>query len=310
MPAKRAYGMDQDFYPWSPIVARPVLRWPEGARVALAVIVNLEHWDWEVPAGTPVAVSPMGGPEGMWTGNQPQFPDIGGWGNHEYGNRVGIFRILAVLDKYGITPTLALDKAVADHYPTLVEEGQRRGAEFIAHGLSRRRIIHIGMSEDEECQYIRTSIAAVERATGTRPVGWSGPDFQETPNTLGLLAAEGIRYVCDWGNDEQPYRMTPKTGELYSLGVNAYLDDNYIHLHGRRTINEVNLLWREWFDGIYADGAATGRLMMLHLHPWIIGQPWRIRHFDEVLGHICAHQGVWKATGRGIIDWFKVPSPS
>src|SRR4051812_7387311 len=123
MPAKREYGMDQDFYPWSPIVTRPVLRWPDNARVALAVIVNLEHWDWEVPAGTPVAVSPMGGPEGMWTGNQPQFPDIGGWGNHEYGNRVGIFRILAMLDKYGITPTLALDKAVADHYPTLVKEG-------------------------------------------------------------------------------------------------------------------------------------------------------------------------------------------
>jgi peptidoglycan/xylan/chitin deacetylase (PgdA/CDA1 family) len=306
MPAKRAYGMDQDFYRWSPIVTRPVLRWPDDARVALVVIVNLEHWDWEVPASTPVAVSPMGGPEGIWTGNQPQFPDIGGYGNHEYGNRVGIFRILAVLDKYGITPSLALDKAVADHYPTLVKEGQRRGAEFIAHGLSRRRIIHIGMSEDEERQYIRASIAAVERATGARPVGWSSPDFQETPNTPNLLAAEGIRYVCDWGNDEQPYRMTPQTGELYSLGVNAYLDDNYIHLHGRRTINEVNLLWREWFDGLYADGADTGRMMVLHLHPWIMGQPWRIRHLDEVLGHICARQGVWKATGREIIDWFKV----
>ena len=88
-------------------------------------------------------------------------------------------------------------------------------------------------------------------------------------------------------------------------GVNAYLDDNYIHLHGRRTINEVNLLWRDWFDGLYADGATTGRMMVLHLHPWIMGQPWRIRHLDEVLGHICAHQGVWKATGGEIIDWFK-----
>src|SRR6202007_1725337 len=141
--------------------------------------------------------------------------------------------------------------------------------------------------------------------TGKRPLGWSGPDFQETPNTPNLLAAEGIRYVCDWGNDEQPYKMTPKTEELYSLGVNAYLDDNYIHVHGRRTINEVNLLWREWFDGLYADGATTGRMMILHLHPWIMGQPWRIRHLDEVLGHICGHGGVWKATGREIIDWFK-----
>ena len=139
-------------------------------------------------------------------------------------------------------------------------------------------------------------------------MGWSGPAFQETPHTPARLAAEGIRYVCDWGNDEQPYKMTPKTGELYSLGVNAYLDDNYIHLHGRRTINEVNLLWREWFDGLYADGATTGRLMVLHLHPWIMGQPWRIRHLDEVLDHITAHAGVWKATGSAIIDWFKAQS--
>src|SRR4026207_616203 len=105
----------------------------------------------------------------MWTGNQANFPDIGGWGNHEYGNRVGIFRILAMLDKYGIVPTLALDQAVADNYPTLVDQGKKRGAEFIAHGLSRRRIIHIDMSEDEERQYIRASIEAVEQATGTRP---------------------------------------------------------------------------------------------------------------------------------------------
>ena len=102
--------------------------------------------------------------------------------------------------------------------------------------------------------------------------------------------------------------MMPRTGELYSLGVNQYLDDNYIHLHGRRTINEVSLLWRDWFDGLYADGAATGRVMVLHLHPWIMGQPWRIRYLDEVLGHICARQGVWKATGREIIDWFKAQS--
>jgi allantoinase len=310
MPANRSHGMDQGFYPWSPIVTRPILRWPDNARVALAVIVNLEHWDWEVPANAPLPVSPMGGPEGLWTGNPPdnRFPDIGGYGNHEYGNRVGIFRVLAVLDRYGIKPTLALDKAIADHYPFLVKEGRKRDAEFIAHGRTRRQIIHVGMSEIEERQYISASIEAVERATGKRPIGWSGPDFQETQNTPNLLAAEGIRYVCDWGNDEQPYRMTPKTGELFSLGVNAYLDDNYMHLHGRRTINEVNLLWRDWFDGLYADDTTTGRLMVLHLHPWIMGQPWRIRHLDEVLGHISAHQGVWKATGGEIIAWFSAQS--
>lgn len=303
MPAERKYGMDQDHYAWSPIITRPRLVWPDNARVALAVVVNLEHWDWSPPAGTPLPVTPMGGPEGLWTGGY-RFPDIGGYGNHEYGNRVGIFRILSVLDKYGIVPTLALDKAIAENYPFLVAEGKKRGAEFIAHGLTRRQIIHIGMSEDEERAYIKASIDAVEQATGSRPLGWSGPDFQETTHTPNLLAEAGIRYVCDWGNDEQPYRMTPKTGELYSLGVNCYLDDNYIHLHGRRTINEVNLMWREWFDGLYVDGATTGRMMVLHLHPWIMGQPWRIRHLDEVLAHICGHAQVWKTTGSNIINHF------
>ena len=109
MPAKRAYGMDQDFYPWSPIVTRPVLRWPDNARIALAVIVNLEHWDWQVPPDTPLAVSPLGGPEGLWTGNQPQLPDIGGYGNHEYGNRVGFWRLADVLDQNRVRAVLAIN---------------------------------------------------------------------------------------------------------------------------------------------------------------------------------------------------------
>src|SRR5262245_66552643 len=107
--------MYRDSDPCVPILSRRRLNCPYNARFALAAIFNLEHWDWEVPPGTPLPVSPMGGPEGLWTGNQPAFPDIGGYGNHEYGNRVGLFRILAVLDKYGIKPTLALDKTVADH---------------------------------------------------------------------------------------------------------------------------------------------------------------------------------------------------
>jgi peptidoglycan/xylan/chitin deacetylase (PgdA/CDA1 family) len=155
----------------------------------------------------------LGGPEGLWSGNQPAFPAIGGYGNHAYGKRVGLLRLLAVLDQYGITPPLARDKAVADHYPVLIQEGPRRNAECIAHGLSRRRIL-----------------------------------------------------------------------------------------------NEGNRLWREWCDRLYADGATTGRVQVLHLHPWIMGQPWRIRHLDAVLGHITAPAGVWKATGRAIIDWFTAQS--
>jgi peptidoglycan/xylan/chitin deacetylase (PgdA/CDA1 family) len=303
MPAERKYGMDQDYYQWSPISTRPVLRWPNNARVALAVIVNLEHWEWEMPADYPLP--PGAGQSGLWTGGA-RFPDIGGYGNREYGNRVGVFRVFDVLDKYGIKPTVAMDKYVAENYPTLIKESRKRGAEFIAHGVSQRHIIHVGMSEAEERQYIHDSVEALEKATGKRPMGWSSPAFQESTHTPNLVAAEGIRYICDWGNDEQPYKMSVKQGELYSLGPNSYLDDEYIHLYGRRTINEVNLLWRDWFDGLYADGAKNGRMMVFNLHPWVIGQPWRIRHLDEVLRHISSYASVWKATGAEIIDWYKV----
>ena len=119
------------------------------------------------------------------------------------------------------------------------------------------------------------------------------------------LVAEGISYLCDFGNDEQSYNRTPQTGELYSLGVCAPLDDNYTHVHGRRTITELASSWSRWFDGVYADGAASGRVMVLNLHPWIMGQPWRIGYLDQVLGHISGHQGVWKATGAQVIDWFR-----
>src|SRR5215468_6182711 len=117
MPAKRAHGMDQEFYPWSPIVTRPALKWPDNARVALAVIVNLEHWDWDMPPNYPLPLGGMrepspgggGGPPGIWTGGA-RFPDIGGFGNREYSNRVGVFRVFDVLDRYDIRPTVAMDK--------------------------------------------------------------------------------------------------------------------------------------------------------------------------------------------------------
>ena len=307
MPGERSYGQDHDHYDWSPIVSRPVLRWPDNARVALCAIVNLEHFDWDMPPDAPAPVSMVAGAMGsggLGSGIGP-FPNIAGYSQHEYGNRVGVFRVLRVLDKYGIRPTIAMDKTVAENYPFLVSECQKRGSEFIAHGITVRQIIHAGMSEAEERAYIREAIEGLERATGVRPVGWSGPEFQESVNTPGLLAAEGISYVCDWSNDEQPYRMNTSEGDLYSLGVNLDLDEMFIHLNGRRLINEYEQIIKDEFDGLYRDGAKTGLMLVLNLHPWVIGQPWRIRYLDRALAHIDKYSGVWKATGREIVDWYK-----
>lgn len=293
MPAERKVGQDQGYYDWSPISKRRPLKWPNDARVALVVIVNLEHWDWELPADVP------GAPPG------PFRPQLAEYSQHEYGNRVGVFRILKILDKYGIKPTIAMDKVIAETNPFLVAECKKRKLEVMAHGATARRPLHSGMSIDVEREYIRSSIAAVTKAMGKAPAGWLGPDFAETMNTPNLLAAEGIRYVCDWSNDEQPYRMKVPQGELHSIGVDYDLDDVFIHWNGRRLIDEYRQIMVDQFDGLYADGAKSGRLMVVNIHPWVMGWPWRSKYLDLALGHIAKSPNVWKASGSEVLDWYK-----
>jgi peptidoglycan/xylan/chitin deacetylase (PgdA/CDA1 family) len=293
MPGERKVGQDHGYYDWSPIINRKPLRWPGNARVALVVILNLEHWDWQLPPDTP------GAPPG------PFRPNLAEFSQHEYGNRVGVFRILRVLDKYGIKPTVAMDKTIAETNPFLVRECQKRNLEVIAHGATARQPIHAGMTPEAERGYVRASIAAVTKAMGKQPAGWLGPEFSETMNTPAVLASEGIRYVCDWSNDEQPYRMKVPQGELFSMGVDLDLDDIFIHVNGRRLIDEYRQIMQDTFDGLYRDGAKSGRLMVINLHPWVMGWPWRIKYLDRALAHINRYSNVWKASGTEVVDWYK-----
>ena len=170
MADERRPGMDHDHYDWSPLNAtRAMLEWPDRARVALCVIVVLEHAEWKQPPGS-YQVPNLAGGYG-WG----QFPDVTAWSHREYGHRVGVFRVLDALAKHDIKPTVAMDALTAEHYPFLVRHCVQRGCEFIAHGISVNRMITSRMSEAEACAYIRASIDAVARATGRQPIGWLGP---------------------------------------------------------------------------------------------------------------------------------------
>ncbi len=305
MPADRPYafpdcraGMDHDHYDWSPLNAtRAKLEWPKKARVALCVIVVLEHAEWKTPPASFQVANLAGG-----YGWGP-FPDVTAWSHREYGNRVGVFRVLDVLEMHGITPTVAIDAITAEHYPFLVRHCVSRGCEIIAHGISVNRMITSRMSEEEERGYIRTSIEAVTRATGKAPAGWLGPESGESARTPQLLAESGIRYVCDWANDEQPYRMNVPAGELHALPVSFPLDDINALSERRIDIDQYEQMIVETFEPLHREGADNGRLLALSLHPFLIGQPFRIGSLDAALGHIVKHDRVWAATGSEIIEW-------
>jgi allantoinase len=297
MPGERKPGMDHPHYAWSPLPFRPPLRWPDNAKVALCVVVNLEHYDHEPVPGSFTPASIPGN-----RGRGPA-PDNAIYSMRDYGNRVGVFRVMKALDRHGVRATAAIDATVAANFPFIVGECKARGWEFAGHGHSVTQMITSRMSGDEERAHISSALDAIEKATGSRPAGWFGPEYGESERTPAILAALGVKYVLDWPNDEQPYRMTVPKGELISIPTLLELDDAYAHWHRRVPLPRWQRMVEEAFDTLHADGATSGRVLTLSVHPWLIGQPHRIKALDDALGHICRHPGVWKATGSEIADW-------
>ena len=303
MSTERLAGMDHQHYDWSPIVSRGTLTWPDGARVAICVIVVLEHMEWSPPDGSRTT-SLAGG----W-GHRP-FADLARPSHREYGHRVGIFRVLDALERHGIKATVAMDALTAENYPYLVSHCLKRGCEIIGHGVSASRMITSDMPEHEEREYIRASMEALRGATGSFPSGWLGPEYGESARTPQLLAEAGIRYLCDWVNDEQPYPMKTSVGELLALPTMFEMEDIKALWDRRVTVARYGELLKEGFDILYVDGVRNGRLLVLNLHPWLIGQPFRIGYLEDALGHMMAHQGVWAATGSEVADWYRRNPPA
>lgn len=288
----RAPGMDHDLYRFSALPDRPALRWPGGARLAFTVTLYLEHWELDPPAAAlrdPRFRDPFG-----------DFrPDYRTYTLREYGNRVGVFRILDALDRHGLRPTVALNAGACERYPFLVEECRRRGWEFAAHGLHATRMITAKLGEAAERDFIARSIAAVEGATGSRPRGWIGQDFGESASTPRLLAEAGLEYVADWPNDEQPYRMTTEP-PLISIPCQAEWDDVQLLWHRRVFTQRYPELVEEAVCVLHAEAGESGRYFGLGLHPWLFGMPHRIRYLNEALDRIAGFAGraggFWQAT--------------
>jgi peptidoglycan/xylan/chitin deacetylase (PgdA/CDA1 family) len=263
------------------------------------VVVPLEHMEWQSPPGS-FQVARLSG------GSSPrEFPDYARFSHREYGHRVGIFRLLDVLEKHGIRATVAMDVLTAEHYPYLVRHCLDRGCEIIGHGVSVSRMITSNMTEAEEREYIGSSLEALTKATGTAPRGWFGPEYGESDRTPQLLAEAGLDYVCDWANDEQPYPMTTGENPFFALPLLYELDDVVAISQKLMPVFDYERMLGESFDVLKEDGTANGRLMALNWHPWLVGQPFRIRCVDRALGYMLGQGGVWAATGSEIIDWYR-----
>ncbi len=280
-------GMDNPWYDFSPYPKRPKLNWPRNARVAFYVVLHLEYYELLPPDGI-VKDSRFTGEFGTY------HPDYRTWTQREYGNRTGIFRVLDVLDRYQIRAGVAVNAMAAERYPFLMEQFRKRNYEIIGHGVSANRMISSKMSEAEEKQEIATSLAALEKASGTAPRGWLGQEFGESQRTPKLLADAGFDYVLDWPNDDQPHPMHVGDGRKFVSMPNQPEWDDVQQLWLRR-INTTRYpdIVGDAFELLHHEG---GQVFNLSIHPWLMGMAHRIKYLDEALRRVERFGNVWHAT--------------
>lgn len=277
---------------YSPIMDRQPLKLPGGARVAVWIIINVEEWDINSPMARTILPPPQ---------NTTVIPDIANYGWYEYGHRVGFWRMKEVLDSHKVKASVTLNASVCNSYPRIVEESVKSGWEIMGHGFTQR-VLNL---EKDEREIIRRSIQLIQEKTGQAPRGWLGPGLAETFDTPDILAEEGIEYVCDWVNDDQPYPMKVKTGTLISIPYTLELNDLPIYLVQHHRSPELFERAKDHFNTLYQEGARSARIMAIATHPFVTGAAHRIGYFEKIIEYIQAHNGALFMTGSEILDWYK-----
>ena len=276
---------------YSPIGERPPLRLPGVARMVLWVIVNVEEWDIRQAMPRTVLTPPAGG---------SPMPDIPNWAWHEYGNRVGFWRMLEVLDRHEVRAVLAINGTAIGSYPPIARAALERGWEFMGHGYTQRNMQKV---ENERGDIERTA-EAIAKVAGRRPRGWLGPGLTETWETPDLLAEAGYEYVCDWVLDDQPVVLKTRGRPIVNLPYTQECNDIAMMLIQHHPAAEYYQRAMDQFEQIYQDSERSARVMALVLHPYIMGAPHRLKYFRMALERIRERKDVLVWTGEQILDWY------
>ena len=278
---------------YSPIDARPPRTLPDGKKVGVWVIVNIEEWSDEEAMPRTVLSPPAGG---------VPTPDVPNWCWHEYGNRVGFWRMLKVLDKHGIPVVLAVNGKAVTTYQAITDAAIERNWEFVGHGYGQKNMQKV----PDEREDIRLTTEAIKAATGSAPRGWLGPGLTETWDTPDILAETGYEYVCDWVLDDQPVELrTENGGTITSIPYTQECNDVAMMLIQHHPAREYLQRATDQYNQLADDAQDSARFMALVVHPYIMAAPHRLTYFDQALAHIRADDRSVFMTGSQILDWHR-----
>jgi allantoinase len=285
------------YLPYWPIVGRPIIRWPHGARIAFWIANNIEFYEF------------MTSPNRyrrFWT-RVPE-PDVLGWSLRDYGNRVGFWRLLDILDEFQLPVTASLNLAVVDHCPEIGEAILEREWDVLSHGIYNTEFLY-GMSPRRERAWVDRNMEIFESWSGRKLKGMFGPAGSLTPNSMPIWAEAGIEYVVDWFVDDQPFPILTDEHRLVNVPYSWEVNDARImggaSFGGLYEVEQFVKMFKDHFDTLYDEGEETGRVVCLPLHPYIIGQPWRIDYLREILDYVSGHEAVWLATAGEIATFYR-----
>jgi peptidoglycan/xylan/chitin deacetylase (PgdA/CDA1 family) len=287
----RKRGMDHGLYPWSNLFERPPIAWPDGKRVAIVIVISCEFFPL-TPTDTPFRA-----PGHMATA----FPDYRHFTARDYGSRLGIPRLVEALASSGIRASFAMNSAWAARFPTLARQIVADGHEVIAHSTDMNGTIASGVAEADERALIAASRDGLATITGQRPTGWLSIARSQSGNTPRLLAEAGVEYMLDWVNDELPFAMTTSAGPIINLPLNHELSDRQVIATCQQSADSYVEQLRDAYAWLDTEAASGGRMLPIHLTPYISALPYRIDAITALLAWLAQQPGAWFARGNDVI---------
>ena len=290
---RRRRGMDHDFYPWSNLFDRPPIVWPGGKRVAIVIVISCEFFPL-TPLDTPFRA-----PGHM----QTTFPDYRHFTARDYGSRLGVPRLVDALASVGAPAGFAMNSAWAARFPDLARSIVAAGHEVIAHSTDMNGTIASALPEADERALIAASANELTALAGQRPTGWLSIARSQSWNTPRLLAEAGLGYMLDWANDELPYMFTTPAGPIVALQLNHELSDRQVIATCQQSADSYAEQIRDAYAWLAAEADAKGggRMLPIHLTPYISALPYRIDAIAALLRWLADQPGAWFARGDAIV---------
>lgn len=278
-------------FPYSAITQRPNYRWPNGAGLAVYIGFNIEHFAFGEGLGAKL-------------GPACPEPDVLNYAWREYGNRVGAWRCLELFDALELPVGVLANTSLYDHCPELIAAFVARGDELIGHGHTNARQQGT-LAEHEERLLLEHCRERMQSESGTAPSGWLSPWISESLLTPDLLAEAGYRYTLNWCHDDQPIRMSTRNGKsLWSLPYPQEVNDIPMIIARQMDGKDFAQLIVDNFDEMLEQSRHQPLVMGIALHPYLMGQPYRLRHLRKALTHLTnARDQVWFATPGAICDY-------